>query len=92
MRFTGSRQGNGSYPLWQGKGEIMNDIKKGELLLAVGSLCALIWFYTLMAFGNQIPPGINGFWAPVAWFFGKEAVGQVVGYIKEKQNVASKKQ
>ena len=38
-------------------------------ILAVGCLCALIWFYTLMVFGNDIPPGVNGFWAPISWWF-----------------------
>lgn len=64
----------------------MDDTKKGELFLAVGSLAALFWFYTLMAFGNEIPPEVNGFWAPVVWFFGKQSIGQAIAYIKEKQN------
>ena len=39
-------------------------------ILAHVSIIALIWFYTLAVFGNEIPVEINGFWTPVLGYFG----------------------
>lgn len=48
-------------------------------VLAVGSLIALIWFYTLMAFGNDVPPEIHGFWVPITYWFVERTVRKSKG-------------
>jgi len=49
----------------------MDEATKGKIrpMLAGFSMVALIWFYTLMVFGNDIPLEINSFWIPILWFF-----------------------
>jgi hypothetical protein len=58
----------------------MNDWKSlVRPILAIISLCALIYFYTLQVVGYAIPAEINGFWVPVSYWF----VERTVGHIKE---------
>lgn len=46
-------------------------------MLAYISIVALVWFYTLEAFGNDIPVEIHGFWGPVLWWFGERTIQHI---------------
>ena len=57
---------------------VVNDVRiYVRPMLAIGSLCALIWFYTLMAFGNEIPVEVNSFWIPILWWFGERTASHI---------------
>jgi len=48
-------------------------------ILAIISIAALVYFYTLQVVGYDIPVEINGFWGPVTWWFIERTVGHIKG-------------
>ena len=48
-------------------------------VLAIMSLFALIVFYILKTVGYEIPVEVNGFWAPVSWWFVERTVTKAKG-------------
>ena len=50
------------------------DVQKGLIeytrpILAICSIFALVIFYIAMSEGCDVPVQVNGFWAPVMWYF-----------------------
>jgi len=38
-------------------------------VLAIISIVALIYFFTLQTIGYTIPEAVKGFWGPIGWYF-----------------------